>query len=218
MADFRNQVEAQLGPDHQEKSTLDEVTHEILIHSFQGDFILEEVDPEGTMCLVHRSDLQYLAEGTTRFVVAKATGLDEDDPWVSAVVLALERERGWKRSGSGWGRRTQLEVRRGHGSMYHVTACANRDSIRQHGLDWRLMGAAPGVAGSTNPELPGIFLQEHADDDFFVQMSRTTTDMWEVNVNALWLESGPSGWWVVTSPIGPERLRLLPPRYPATDR
>lgn len=198
-------------------SDVNDLTHEVLIRSFQGDFVLEEVDLDGEMCLVHRGDGQYIAEGRTGDVVAAATGLDRDDPWVCAVVQALERERGWKAAGSGWGRRNALELRLGRGCMYHVSASANRESIRRHGLDWRLMGDVPGVAGSKGPELPGIFLQEHAEDDFFVQMARFPTDIWEVNVKELWLESGPSGWWLVSSPIDSDRLALLPPRYLAVD-
>lgn len=193
------------------------LSHEVLIRSVQGDFVLEEVDPDGEMCLVHRGDGQYIAEGRTRDVIAAATGLHRDDPWVCAVVQALERERGWKAAGSGWGRRNALEVRLGSGRMYHVSASANRESIRQHGLDWRLMGDVPGVAGSNGPELPGIFLQEDAEDDFFVRMARSPTDIWEVDVKELWLESGPSGWWLVSSPIDSDRLALLPARYLAVD-
>jgi hypothetical protein len=82
----------------------------------------------------------------------------------------------------------------GHGDMFHVTSTANRDSIARHGLDCNRMGAAPGVARSLTPEIPGIFLQEQAEDDFFVQMARTATDIWRVSVDGLWLESGPGGW------------------------
>jgi hypothetical protein len=32
-----------------------------------------------------------------------------------------------------------LLVKLGEGTMFHATAAANRDSIRRHGLDWRLM-------------------------------------------------------------------------------
>jgi hypothetical protein len=35
--------------------------------------------------------------------------------------------------------------------MFHVTDSANRESIRQHGLDWRRMGTALGIAGSRVP-------------------------------------------------------------------
>jgi hypothetical protein len=84
-------------------------------------------------------------------------------------------------------------VRLGHGQKFHVSASANRESILRHGLDWRRMGPSPGVAGSQSPELPGIFLQESADDDFFVQMAPLATDIWGVLVDGHWIESGPSG-------------------------
>ena len=35
--------------------------------------------------------------------------------------------------------------------LYHVTSVLNRESIAQHGLDWRRMGAARGIAGSRAP-------------------------------------------------------------------
>lgn len=155
--------------------------------------------------------------GNTNEVLAKGFALPIDDVWVEELALALERERKWPECDSGWGRRNSLELRRGDGSMYHVSASANRESIFKYGLDWHRMGSTPGVAGSRKPELPGIFLQEHEDDDFFAQMARTATDMWRVNVEGLWIESGPSGWWFVAHPIDPDRLELLPVRYPATD-
>jgi hypothetical protein len=36
--------------------------------------------------------------------------------------------------------------------MFHVSDRANRESIRQHGLDWRRMGGAMGIAGNRAPE------------------------------------------------------------------
>ena len=36
----------------------------------------------------------------------------------------------------------------GTGQMFHVTATANRESIRRHGLDWRRMGAARASPGA----------------------------------------------------------------------
>ncbi|MGH7759608.1 MAG: hypothetical protein ACREN7_09880 [Candidatus Dormibacteria bacterium] len=189
------------------------MTHEVVVQSAAGSFVVQEVDPLGEMCIAYRSDGAALAKGTARSVVATASGLDPEDPWVSAVVCALERERGWRAAGSGWGRRGVLELQLGRGRMYHVAASANRQSIRKHGLDWRLMKDAPGVAGGTRPELPGIFLlADGKSEEFFARMARFPTDAWEVDVEALWLESGPGGWWLVSSPIGPERLALLPPR------
>ncbi len=73
----------------------------------------------------------------------------DDDPWVIGVAAALDRESRWGSAGN-W-RRPILEVFRGAGQMLHVTVAANRASIRRHGLDWRRMGAAPGVAGSRPP-------------------------------------------------------------------
>jgi len=70
-------------------------------------------------------------------------------------AAALDRENRWGLA-DGW-RRPVLEVFQGTGQMFHVTATANRESIRRHGLDWRRMGAAPGIAGSTRPELPAMF-------------------------------------------------------------
>ena len=91
------------------------------------------------------------------------------------------------------GQKNSLEVRLGHGQMFHVSASANRESILRYVLDWRRMGPATGVAGSQSPELPGIFLQEFAEDDFFVRMAAFATDIWGVLVDGRWIESGPSG-------------------------
>ncbi len=46
------------------------------------------------------------------------------------------------------------------GLHFHVSSARNRDSIRAHGLDWRLMGAAPGIAGSPVAEQEGVFLSD----------------------------------------------------------
>ena len=42
--------------------------------------------------------------------------------------------------------------------LFHVTSSLNRESIQAHGLDWRRMGAARGIAGSSAPEQAGCFL------------------------------------------------------------
>ena len=189
--------------------------HTIYISAFQGNFELEELDAEGTICAVCLPGGRGSAFGTTEEVVAQATELSIDDPWVVEVGLALARERGWKAIDSHWGRRNSLEVRIGHGQMFHVSASANRESILRHGLDWRRMGPATGVAGSRSPELPGIFLQESAHDDFFVRMAAFQTDIWGVLVDGRWIESGPSGWWFVAEPVEPERLKLLRSEYQA---
>ena len=41
---------------------------------------------------------------------------------------------------------------------WHVTSSRNRQSILEHGLDWRRMAFAPGIAGSPVPEREGCFL------------------------------------------------------------
>ena len=68
-------------------------------------------------------------------------------------------------------------------SRFHVTSTANRDSIRRHGLDWRRMGAARGIAGSLAPEVEGCFLAEDEwTADWFVRLNNTggPVDVWEV--------------------------------------
>ncbi len=75
------------------------------------------------------------------------------------MCQALGRERIWDGS-----RRSTLDVNQGAGEMLHVTATSNRESIEQHGLDWRRMAASRGVAGSRVPELGAIFLCESRED------------------------------------------------------
>jgi hypothetical protein len=147
------------------------------------------------------------AFGTVGEVLAALSPGPGDDLWAGEVAAALDREGRWGSAG-GW-RRPVLEVFRGTGQMFHVTAAANRDSIRWHGLDWRRMGAAPGIAGSTSPELPAVFACGERDDvSFFLNMARTPADVWAIDMAGLWAENGPGGWWIICQPIGPERLVL----------
>ena len=72
--------------------------------------------------------------------------------------------------------------------MFHVSDAANRESIRQHGLDWRRMGQARGIAGSPAPECEGIFLAEDMYvAKWFVDMGRQRdlrdVDVWEVRLD-----------------------------------
>ena len=147
------------------------------------------------------------AFGTIRQVLAALSSRPGDDRWVAEVASALDRERGWGIPG-GW-RRPGLEGFEGNSPMFHATATANRESIRRHGLDWRRMGAAPGIAGSTRPELPAVFLCDSREDvSFFLRMARAPADVWTVDVGGLWVETGPDGWWIISQPVGPERLTL----------
>lgn len=106
-------------------------------------------------------------------------------------------------------------------ARFHVTSSANRQSIAEHGLDWRRMGAAPGIAGSQAPEQAGCFLAEdEATRDWFVWMNNTggPVDVWEVlDVARDDLRVSPEGFGFFPGVIGPERLRLLqrdlPPQH-----
>jgi len=120
-------------------------------------------------------------------------------------VAALEGERGWRE------RRPQLSVTLGTGARFHVTASVNRESIATHGLDWRRMGTAPGIANSRwKPELPCVLLCHDGENpEFFILMGRQPCDVWAVQVDGLWLESGPVGWDLLPAPVPPERLSLV---------
>jgi hypothetical protein len=179
-----------------------------------GSFGFEEFDPDGRLCGASADDRPY-ALGTATEVIAAAAGLTPSDEWVQRVGEVLRRER--VAAGGGW-RRPMLTVRRGSGWMAHVTAAANRDSIRRHGLNWTKMGAATGIAGSTEPELPAIFLcEDDFDASFFIRMARQPSDVWEVRVDGLWVENGPDGWWIIDQPVGPDRLRLARKDVPGGD-
>lgn len=68
--------------------------------------------------------------------------------------------------------------------LFHVTSVLNRESIRAHGLDWTLMGAAPGIADSGSPEAEGVFLcPSECDAGFFMQINNTggPVDVWAVD-------------------------------------
>jgi len=146
--------------------------------------------------------------GTVTEVLAVLASRHEDDPWVSQVAAAVARERGWGYQ-DGW-HRPRLEVFRGWGEMFHATASVNRQSIVRHGLDWRRMGAAPGIAGSARPELPAVFVCDSRDEiGFFLLMARTPADVWAVDAQGLWIENGPNGWWIISQPIEAARLTLI---------
>jgi hypothetical protein len=94
---------------------------------------------------------------------------------------------------------------------FHVTSSRNRASIRQHGLDWRRMGAAPGIAGSAAPEQQGCFLCRESDIDWFVSMNSTgtTVDVWALSgVDEEALIQSPEGYDYLPAPVPAERLTL----------
>jgi hypothetical protein len=152
-----------------------------------------------------RWDDDFTVFGGLADVVAGVSARDPDDAWVREAVAAVEQVTPADRTTGG-----AVTLRRAASPLLHVTAAVNRASIERHGLDWRRMGAAPGIAGSRRPEAAGIFLGDHpADVDFFTSMARTVTDVWSVDVSGWWLRSGPEGWWLVRRPVPPERLTLV---------
>lgn len=174
----------------------------------------EEFDISGTLCGACAKDGTY-AFGDPAVVIATASRRPRDDRWVGAVVDAVARERSWYSEN----RRDRIEVTFGRSELFHLSASANRDSILQHGLDWRRMGASGGIAGSRSAELPAIFLCDgRFDVDFFLRMARWPCDLWVVGVDGLWIENGPSGWLVVPEAIAADRVRLaetdVPPLRP----
>jgi hypothetical protein len=142
----------------------------------EGNVRLEQVDSRGQ---------EWLGEGPggdawggLGAVLEACTPTGSGSDWIRAVVGAIERElvTGVRRS--------ILLVRRGEGVWFHVSFASNRDSIREHGLDWRRM-TSRGIAGSTRPEWPGVYLcAELEDAGFFVQMGarRERVDIWAVEL------------------------------------
>ena len=173
--------------------------------------LFEEFGPEGNPCGARLRGSSDATFGTPDVVLSTMAGARHFAEWVLRVRAALERERSWcedARTGIST-RRWSLEVFPLKGELFHVSSSTNRESIRQHGLDWRLMEAAPGVAGSTRFELPAVFLDESSDGaEFFVDMARFPVDVWAVEATGLWGENGPDGWVIVPEPIPTERLRL----------
>ncbi|MFD7966796.1 hypothetical protein ACFV5J_39050 [Streptomyces zaomyceticus] len=69
-------------------------------------------------------------------------------------------------------------------NLFHVSSTLNRQSIARHGLDWTRMGAAPGIAGSSRPEVEGIFVCRNEEEaGFFLQINNTggPVDLWSVD-------------------------------------
>lgn len=70
--------------------------------------------------------------------------------------------------------------------LYHVSPSANRDSIDEHGLDWRRM-QGEGIAGSRAAEEEGVFLAVDRQEAYwFVEIGRNrheALDVWEVTLD-----------------------------------
>ena len=97
--------------------------------------------------------------------------------------------------------------------FHHVTSVLNRESMARHGLDWRRMGAAPGIAGSPTPEVDGCFLAGDVDTaDYFVRMNNTggPVDVWEVSgFDAADLVDSQEGYSYLPRTVPPSHLRLV---------
>jgi hypothetical protein len=167
------------------------------------------VQGDGAVCGALRVPTGPHAFGTPQEVIG-ATGGSAVEGWVHAVCTALARERDWATEMGGW-RRPLLLVLRATRSAFHVSPSANRSSILEHGLDWRLMGLERGIAGSVRPELPANFLCASREDAaFFRQMAREPADVWEADVRGLWLEGDPGAsggggrnWLLLPEPLSP---------------
>lgn len=105
--------------------------------------------------------------------------------------------------------------------LFHVTSISNRASIDAYGLDWRLMNSASGIAGSTRPEVDGVFVcTGEYDIDFFVRLNNTSgpVDVWAIDgIDEELIESG-TGFFYIPHEIPREALTLvsqdIPPRPP----
>jgi hypothetical protein len=108
--------------------------------------------------------------------------------------------------------------------LYHVSSRRNRDSIAEHGLDSRRMGAARGIAGSESREQDGVFLaRDLGEAEWFVQINNRrdgALDVWEVRLDSdvdrdRWEPPADApylridGFICWREPITPDRLRLL---------
>jgi hypothetical protein len=105
---------------------------------------------------------------------------------------------------------------------FHVSSSLNRASIERHGLDWRLMGAAPGIAGSRGPEEQGIFLVTDAwDVEWFAQMGleagHASIDVWRVSLPSNMELSNGAEYPLITEPIPPEAIALHQKDWTARD-
>jgi hypothetical protein len=151
--------------------------------------------------------------------VLRRSAADGSDPaWIDAVIAAIKRELIVGR------RRQMVLVKRARGIWFHATRSENRDSIRRFGLDWKGM-VVPGIAGSREPEWPGVFLCKTLQSaHWFARMPhRDYTDIWAARLNDdVWLEGAhdASGgrdddWMICPEPIAADRLALIETDIPS---
>ena len=97
--------------------------------------------------------------------------------------------------------------------LFHVTSTKNRTSIQAHGLNWKRMKDAPGIAGSQRAEQEGVFLcEDESEADWFVRMNNTggPVDVWAVEaIDKEELIEAPEGHLYLARPIPPDRLTLV---------
>jgi hypothetical protein len=83
------------------------------------------------------------------------------------------------------------------------------------------MAFAPGIAGSSAPEVEGCFVcLEPGEDEWFVRMNNTggPVDVWELaGVSLEELLTSPEGHSYVARTIAPEHLRLVRKDLPPAD-
>ena len=95
----------------------------------------------------------------------------------------------------------------------HVSSVLNRESIAKHGLDWTRMGAAPGIAGSSRPEVDGVFICRGEDEArFFLRINNTggPVDLWPVDgVDEELLTDNGSGFVYLPRRVPATRVRLV---------
>jgi hypothetical protein len=107
---------------------------------------------------------------------------------------------------------------------FHVSSAENRESILKHGLDWTRMAAAPGIAGSSRPEIDGVFLcRDEFEAAWFVGMNNTggPVDVWTVTgVQADQLVDAGNGFEYFPGRIPPSQVALTtgPPHARAAAR
>jgi hypothetical protein len=97
-------------------------------------------------------------------------------------------------------------------AFFHVTSDLNRDSISAHGLDWRHMGASAGIAGSSSPEVEGVYLCQAAGQvEVFLMLNNTGTaaDVWAVDgVDLADLIDNGTGFLYLPKPVPASKLTL----------